>query len=460
MPSAFSRRQFLATAAAAGLLSSPTAANDVPCASQSEADGVVWQRTYGEDESLKVTDAVAHGDGYALVGIDRDAETSGRSWLRRVDGDGREQWRREYGADEQQSVTSVAVTADDGLLLAGPGRAGHGAQFVTKTDADGGEEWSTTVDVSGREAFAVERDDGSVVLGVTTASPEPTYPHVTVLDEGGEVSESRSFDDRDGRRIQAGVAADDGVVLAGTSDSDDEEGWLWRLAVDGGIELDRSTAFERRIVAADRVDGGGLVLAGTNSRWLARLGPAWEVEWERTEFEADVQIEDVTAVPGGVAACGFKWGSGCARLPWTFRADDDGTAWTASLDESSRDRWNVVLPAGEGDRVVVSGTDYEGENSDATLSLVEEPEASGRETTSTSTAGGTSRAAGTTSTADGTTTTTGDLSTDGTATPDVGPGTTADESTADGLDGFGIGAAVAALTAALGYRVRPSRDDD
>jgi hypothetical protein len=450
MPSTFSRRQFVATVVATGLLSSPTVATESPCAGQSEADGVVWERTYGEDRSIEVTDAVADGDGYALVGVYRDAETSGRSWLRRVDGDGSEQWRREYGADEWRSVTSVAVTADDGLLLAGTGRAGHGAQFVTKTDADGGEEWTTTVDVSGREAFAVERDDGSVVLGVTTGYPEPTYPHVTVLDEDGEVGESRTFDDRDGRRIRAGVAADGGVVLAGTTDSNGEEGWLWRLAVDGGIEIERSTTFERRIVAADRADGGGLVLAGTNSPWVAHLGPAWEVEWERTEFENGVQIEDVTAVPGGVAACGFKWGSGCARLPWAFRADGDGTAWTARLDESSRDRWNFVLSAGEGDRVAVAGTDYEGENSDATLSLVEEPEASGGETTTTTAAEETSTAGGTTS----------ESTTEGTETPDDGPGTTADESTADGLDGFGIGASVAALTAALGYRVRSSRDDD
>jgi len=458
MPSAFSRRRFLSATVAAGLLSGRTAANDSSCIGQSEPDGVVWRRTYGADESLKVTDAVAHGDGYALVGIDRDAEAGDRSWLRRVDGDGREQWHREYGDDERRSVTSVSVTADGGLLLAGTVGKRRAAQFVTKTEADGHEKWTTTVDVSGRGPFAVERGDGSVVLGVTTAFPEPKYPHLTVLDEGGGISRSRTFDGREGRRVRVGVADDDGVVLAGTSDSDEAEGWLWRVAVDGEVELDRSEAFERRIVAADRSEDGGLVLGGTNSPWLARLSREWEVEWERTEFDGDVHIEDVSSVPGGVAACGFEWGGGCARLPWAFRADGDRAAWNASMSESPRSRWTVALPASEGDRVAVAGTDYEGESSDATLSLVEEPEPSGEETTGTTTADGTTTEGGTTEDSDRTTATAADSVTDGTATPD--DGTTPDESTADGLDGFGLGAGVAALTAALGYRVRRDRADD
>ena len=346
----------------------------------------------------------------------------------------------------------MAVTADGGLLLAGTVGKWRSAQFVTKTDADGGEEWTTSVETSGRDPFAVERDDGSVVLGVTAAYPEPKYPHVSVLDEDGGVGESTTFDDREGRRIRAGVAADDGVVLAGTSDSDEAEGWLWRVAVDGGVGLDRSTAFERRIVAADRSEGGGLVLAGTSSPWLARLGPEWAVEWERTEFEGDVHVEDVSSVPGGVAACGFRWGSGCARLPWAFRADGDGTAWSASLSESPRSRWTVALPASEGDRVAVAGTDYEGESSDATLSLVEEPPQSSEEATATTTV------RGTTENSSGTATTAAGPTTDGTATN--ADGTTPDESTAGGLDGFGLGAGVAALTAALGHRVRRTRNDD
>ena len=454
MPSAFSRRQVLTAVAAAGVVGTPAAAAEKPCARQSEATDVVWQRAYGKEESIKTTDAVAHGDGYALVGIDRDAERSGRSWLRQVDGDGREQWRRKYGNDERRSVTSVAVTADGGLLLAGPVGRRRSAQFVTKTDADGGEEWTTTVDVSGRDTFAVERDDGSVVLGATTAFPEPKYPHVTVLDEGGRVSRSRTFDDRDGRRIRAGAAVDDGVVLAGTSDTD-VEGWLWRVAVDDGVELDRSTAFDRRIVAADRSEGGGVVLAGTNSQWLARLSPEWEIEWERTAFEENVHIEDVTTVPDGIAACGFRWGSGCARLPWAFWSDGDGTVWSASLNEPSRYRWNVALPAGEDDRVVVAGTDYDREGSDATLSLVEDPESSGKATTTT--ADGTTAVGETTAAADRTTTPADEPPTDETATST--DGTTAEESTADGLDGFGLGAAAAALTTALGYRARRNRRD-
>ncbi|WP_135535208.1 hypothetical protein [Halostella pelagica] len=462
MPSAFSRRQFLATAAAVGLVGSPAAADDGSCVGQDVADGVVWQRTYGEDESLKVTDAVAHGDGFALAGIDRDAGTSGRSWLRRVDGDGREQWRREYGDDERRSVTSVAVTADDGFLLAGTAGEGRAEQFVTKTAADGGEAWTTTVDVSGRDTFAAELDDGSVVLCVATPSPEPTYPHLTLLDSAGEVSESRTFDDRDGRQIRAEVVADDGVVLAGTRDSDEAEGWLWHVTVGDGIEIDRSAEFERKIIAADRFDEGGLVLAGTNSTWLAQLGPEWEVEWEQTEFEPDPHIKDVSSVPGGVAACGYHWGEGCARPPWAFRANDDGTTWHASVDDSPRLKWESVLPANEGDRVVVAGSDYGGDGSSATLALVEAPESSGEESTTTesnrtTTAGGTTNTNGTTAgpnrtTASGTST---DGTTEETPTTDDDTGTAAGE-----LDGFGIGAGIAALTAALGYRTQRSRDDD
>jgi hypothetical protein len=113
-----------------------------------------------------------------------------------------------------------------------------------------------------------------------------------------------------------------------------------------------------------------------------------------------------------------------------------------------------VLPATESDRVAVAGTDYEGENSDATLALVEEPESSGEGTTTT--------VRETTTAADGTTTTdvsTTDPTADGTATSDDG-GAAADESTADGLDGFGVAAAVAGLTTALGYRTRRNSGDD
>ncbi|NHN46163.1 hypothetical protein G9464_00930 [Halostella sp. JP-L12] len=446
MPS-ISRRRILAAIAASGAVGGSGAADEACVGRGDPNGGVVWSRTYGEDADVELADAVVRSDGYALAGAGPDD----RGWLRRIDGDGAEHWHREYGADGDRSVEALTAS-DGGYVLAGAAE-GYERQFVTRTDADGREEWTETVEVAGYPAFVAAGSDGSIALGVTerrwSQSSERWSLHLSAIGPDGDVRERRSFDGYENRRVEAGLATGDGVLVAGEDDTDDrDDGWLWEVAVDGGIEVERTATFDREIVAIDRHEDGAVVIAGTNQTWLARLDSEWNVEWERSEFDGAVEINDVTAVPDGVLAAGYLW-AGCARKPWAFRTDPAGTeSWAASDEEPANRRWQSALPAGDGERVVAAGTDYE--DNDAVLSLVEEPEPNESEpSTTATTAVGTSTGV----------TTNGTETSDDTETGDDPATTTEDESTAGTLNGFGLGAAVAALTAAAGYRARRNRRD-
>lgn len=178
----------------------------------------LWQKTYGGtgfDAGWAI--APAHGGGYILGGLTTSFGAGGRdAYLLKVDEEGNELWSRTYGGSLDESIFAVQQTRDGGYFLVGncvdpndfvayPGSAGYGGFegrsniYVVKTDGEGNEVWSHTLEsefntltVAGIEA----PQGGYYVLATQIYFPKEGDDLLLVmLDEDGEEVWTRTWDE-------------------------------------------------------------------------------------------------------------------------------------------------------------------------------------------------------------------------------------------------------------------------
>lgn len=92
----------------------------------------------------RVTDIAATRDGgFVLAGHTESGHGGGRDVLLvKLDRDGTERWRRDYGGPRDDGGLYVETTSDGGLVVAGGSDAqGQGDVLVLRTDAEGHELW-------------------------------------------------------------------------------------------------------------------------------------------------------------------------------------------------------------------------------------------------------------------------------------------------------------------------------
>ncbi len=166
---------------------------------------VLWQNVFGSNavESFNSVDQTADG-GYILTGsIAPAGPNTSDIVLVKTDRDGKVEWERQFGENEEDWGQSVRSTADGGFVLSTQtSLAGEVYTIIIKTDREGEEEWSYRQASSGESPTKnLQVDpDGSVYF--LHNRPHPTPPnastaYLTKLDPAGKMQWEQQYGDPD-----------------------------------------------------------------------------------------------------------------------------------------------------------------------------------------------------------------------------------------------------------------------
>jgi hypothetical protein len=220
--------------------------------------GVVWTRQFGTDRNDAALAVAADGAGNVVVAGLTEGSLAGATegmtdaFVRKYDAAGNELWTRQFGTDQMDYATGVAVDGAGDIVVAGntygslaSANLGYADVFVRRLDAAGNEVWSHQFGSDDDDyAFGVAADAAGNALITGT-----TYGTLAVANLGGFDAFVRKIDAA-GAEVWTrqfgtvaydrayGVAADasGSVLVAGYTEG--------TLAAGGGGEMD---AFVRKL---------------------------------------------------------------------------------------------------------------------------------------------------------------------------------------------------------------------
>ncbi len=183
-----------------------------------------WRRTFGGEKDEYGWDVRPTADGGFILAAQTESTGVGEvdAWLVKVDAEGREQWSRAHGGEKVDRVFSVRQTSDGGYVTAGitySFGAGDRDAYLLKTDAAGEREWHRTFggpayDVG--HAVALTADGGYLVTGYG----ESFSPHgkrdvyLIKVDAEGEQQWLQIHGTSENERAMKGVQTADGGYVA------------------------------------------------------------------------------------------------------------------------------------------------------------------------------------------------------------------------------------------------------
>jgi hypothetical protein len=130
-----------------------------------------WRKIYGgtgDDGAYSVKNTL--DDGYILAGwTDSYGAGSVDAWVIKVDENGNKQWDRTFGGASHEEASSIQQTLDGGYVIAGLTKsygAGNSDAWLLKIDANGKEQWGKTFGGQNDErAWSVQQtSDGGYIL--------------------------------------------------------------------------------------------------------------------------------------------------------------------------------------------------------------------------------------------------------------------------------------------------------
>ncbi|MCC6487477.1 MAG: hypothetical protein IT364_08245 [Candidatus Hydrogenedentes bacterium] len=205
---------------------------------------LAWYYTFGAT-SYDYGYAVAQADdgGYVMAGETDSFGAGGEdACLVKVDSSGDLSWFQTYGTAEDDVAFSLAKTSDDGYIMCGSSVNGQNSTvdiYLVKTDANGNEDWSRSIDCGGDEGgnSVAETDNGYVVAGIRMVMGDGSSSIsirmcLVKTDLNGNFKWMQEYGD-----YSAGYdvieTADGGYVVAGETDSSpfDAVGWSDGFAV-------------------------------------------------------------------------------------------------------------------------------------------------------------------------------------------------------------------------------------
>jgi serine-aspartate repeat-containing protein C/D/E len=214
----------------------------------------------------RVTDIAKTRDGgFVLAGHTENGHGGGRDVLLvKLDKDGLEQWRRDYGGPKDQGALYVETSTDGGIVIAGGSdEQGEGDVLVMKADADGRELWRRLVGDPAKadtpHNLNLLKDGRIQMSGYTDGYGSRSHDLLSLtLSADGELLRQEVF----------GGADDDRAMVSGL----DRQGRTWvtgytKSAGAGGFDifltrLDRDGGFEGPVstFGGPRDDNGTAVL--------------------------------------------------------------------------------------------------------------------------------------------------------------------------------------------------------
>lgn len=284
-----------------------------------------------------------------------------------------EQWSRRWdGGPAGERVVDLWVDGSGDAIAVGWRDAGvyEGVRpWITRYTPGGDRRWSVPLGELGVARAVAQRDDGDLVVAVTS-TPQPELP--------GEVRVVQVALADGSIRLDVMPTEDTGqsVAIATTGDAvfvayNEEEGGGRVLGLDAAGAVASSYAVADVPLATFRalatLPGGDLIVAGGDAAasrgFVARISPAGEPRFAVDDLDGPV-IDVVADDEGVLAAITARVEAPDAAQPWTWTtaveivalAGDGGQRWSTRL-APERGRRDAGALAWAGDRVVVVGAD-------------------------------------------------------------------------------------------------------
>lgn len=316
--------------------------------------------------------------GFYLGGQRNDPDGSRDMLLFRTDGKGRKKWFEHYGGQHTDELTSLAPTADGGLLLVGtdgrrPGdeparptrRPERDVPRVSKVDATGSVQWQVAPTASDRDHLldGVELADGRIAVVGRSHQRTDQAALLLVLASDGTVETTRRFHSESGGEVRTPPASGhpryrdfftsvcesnaDGLVVAGENN---RGGWVLGLDAEGRADWTLDLEFPRDVVGDVVPTGDGYIATGrlygdsdqyyrgdVSDLYLLRIDNGGTARWLKAY--GGERIEDGSAVvrtsDGGFLATGGSFARQTDDLFLTRTAPGGTPATTESISMST-----------------------------------------------------------------------------------------------------------------------------
>lgn len=264
-------------------------------------------------------------------------------------------WVRTYDIgryDEMgRGVRSINSTSDGGILISGSTnlRDWHLDIFIMKLDSNGRIEWQRLygTDEEDKPYGGVHEtaDGGYIVVGFTMASVYGTHVvWVLKLTSFGDIEWQKTYGTGDAPDFPyaSDLTSDGGLIISGQTYSygDYSDIWIFKLDSSGNIEWQRtyggtSDVEESGNVIHQTIDGGYILAgctrsfgAGNLDYWVLKLDSSGDVEWQRTYGGEDLELaysilptRDGGYIVGGRTESFGAGGNDCWVLKLSFYGD-------------------------------------------------------------------------------------------------------------------------------------------
>ncbi len=251
-----------------------------------------WNRTFGTKDRDWGRDVIQTLDGGYIItgktGVVGNIFTD--VWLVKVDKDGNEEWKTNYGGDRAEWGESVEQTSDKGYIIVG-------TKFVTpwqediyliKTDEYGVLQWENTFGGNDRDFGSCVRqtpDSGYILIG-RTGSYGPGVPNLWLIktDSSGYEQWNRTFGgDQWDWGTYVDLTTDSGYILGGFTESfgaGDYDAWLIKTDSYGVEQWSKTYGGEyyEDLYWVQQTANGGYIFIGDTTSYSIGRDDVWLVK--------------------------------------------------------------------------------------------------------------------------------------------------------------------------------------
>ena len=249
---------------------------------QLDPDGeLMWEKTYGGDKADEAKSIIQTRDGgFAIAGFSYSyGKGNSDIWLLRIDGKGRELWKKVYGGTGTDRGHSLVETFDGGYMVAGFTTSlgqGKADMVVLRTDASGNQLWRRNYGGEGNDVAEVIREtpDGQYLVAGWTASEgkgglDAKLMRITAK---GEVMWEKTYGESDKDVIyDLAITQDGGAVMTGQTSSYGARAtslWIVKVDASGNAQWQKRSNGDKddygHAIVQTR-DGGYIVAGATKS---------------------------------------------------------------------------------------------------------------------------------------------------------------------------------------------------
>jgi len=316
------------------------------------AGNIQWENTIGGSEQEAINDIRQTTDGgYILGGSSRSPVSGDKTqpcrgyydyWIVKLDSAGNLQWQKTIGGNDNDELSSIAQTVDDGYICGGSSQSyasgeksensmGDLDYWVVKLNASGNIEWQNTIGGPFRDMLhSIEQTtDGGYICGGRSESPlsgdktentHGSYDYwIIKLDGSGNIQWQNTIGGSYGDELYTiKQTFDGGFICGGISSSD---------------------------ISGDKTESS----VGFGDYWIVKLDSTGNILWQNTIGGTQTDwFKELDITPDGGYVCG-----GLARSPLsgdkTEKTVGYSDFWIVKLDSIGNIQWQNTIGGDETD---------------------------------------------------------------------------------------------------------------